>query len=129
MDPGRFDINNFLGIKERNNTGLLYTYTKEGYPGVLKFILNQPFYIILYIFVVMFVNILLLISLIYFFFVKTIRIETKIYFFVLIFYLCFFSGILGTMRYKIHVVPIMLFTVPFLVEKIKEKIERKKIQV
>jgi 4-amino-4-deoxy-L-arabinose transferase-like glycosyltransferase len=124
LDPGRFDLNNFLGIKEGNNTGLLYTFTKEGYSGVLKFILKQPLYIIIYIIAIMIINIILLISLINFLFIKRINIETRIFMFLLIFYLCFFSGTLGTMRYKIHIIPLLLFTIPFLFEKIKTKLSK-----
>ena len=119
LDPGRFDINNFLGVKEENNSGLLYVFTKEGYLGVLKFILKQPIYVILYLLFVMIINILLLISFINFISVKNINIEIKLFLVLMIFYMCFFSGPLGTMRYKIHVIPLMLFTVPFLIEKIK----------
>lgn len=125
MDPGRFDIYNFLGIKEDNNTGLLYTFTKEGYSGVLRFILRQPVHIILYILLVMIANILLLISLIHFIFVKSIRVEVRIFLFVLIFYMCLFSGPLGTMRYKLHVIPVMLFTIPFFFGYIRMKFFRK----
>lgn len=129
MDPGRFDLNNYLGIKEGNNTGLLYAFTKGGYSDVLKFILQQPFYIVLYIFIILLVNIILIISLINFFFVKEVKIEFKIFLFLIIFYLCFFSGPLGTMRYKIHIIPLMLFTVPFFFEKVKYETIKKTKQI
>jgi hypothetical protein len=121
LDPGRFDLNNFLGIKEGNNTGLLYVFTKEGYSGIFKFILQQPYYIVLYIFMILLVNIILIISMIYFVFVKGVKKELKIFLFMLILYLSFFSGPLGTMRYKIHIIPLMLLTIPFFYEKIKSR--------
>jgi len=45
---------------------------------------------------------------------------------VLIFYLCFFSGPLGTMRYKVHILPLLIFTIPFLLEKIKRRFGKQK---
>ncbi|MCX6163822.1 MAG: glycosyltransferase family 39 protein [Ignavibacteriae bacterium] len=129
MDPGRFDLNNFLGIIEGNNTGLLYTFTKEGYPGVFKFILKEPIYVVIYISLMILINVILLISLIGFLFVKRIKTELKVYVFVLIFYLCFFSGPLGTMRYKVHILPLLIFTVPFLLEKIKAKPQKQKTTI
>jgi hypothetical protein len=127
LDPGRFDLNNFLGTQEENNSGLLFAFTKWGYAGVFKYILKQPFYMILYILIVLFVNLILLISLIYFAFVKKVNWEVKIFLFVLVFYLCFFSGPLGTMRYKVHVIPLLLFTLPFFYEKIKFRVKKGKI--
>jgi|WetSurMetagenome_2_1015567.scaffolds.fasta_scaffold08272_7 4-amino-4-deoxy-L-arabinose transferase-like glycosyltransferase len=121
LDPGRFDINNFLGIKEENNSGLLYALTKNGYSGVFNFILKQPIYIIAYIIIMMIANILMVVSMINFIFVKSIKIELKMFIFLIVFYLCLFSGPLGTMRYKVHIIPLLLFTIPFLLEKIKTK--------
>lgn len=122
MDPGRFDLNNFLGIKEGNNTGLLYVFTKEGYSGIFRFILQQPLYMIFYLSIVLIINVVMVLSLISFFFVKSVTIEIKIFLIMLVFYLCFFSGPLGTMRYKVHVIALMLFTIPFFFEKLKYKI-------
>lgn len=127
LDPGRFDINNYLGIKEENNTGLLYTFTKEGYTGIFKFILKQPIYIIVYIVLMMIINILMVISMINFLFVKQVKLELKIFLYLLIFYLCLFSGPLGTMRYKVHIIPLLLFTIPFLFERIKTKFAKQKL--
>jgi len=121
LDPGRFDINTYLGFKEANNSGLLYTFSKEGYFGIFKFILRQPIYIIIYLVVMFFVNIVLIVSLINFIFVKNVNPMLKIFLVLLIFYLCLFAGPLGTMRYKLHIIPLFLFTIPFLYEKIKTK--------
>jgi hypothetical protein len=127
LDPGRFDIYNFLGIKEANNSGLLYTFIKDGYSGVLKFIFRQPAGIIVYLFVVFIVNIFLMISLINFIFVKKVNAVLKIFLFSLILYLCLFSGPLGTMRYKVHIIPLLLFTIPFLWEKIRTRLKKQKL--
>jgi hypothetical protein len=121
LDPGRFDINNFLGIKEANNSGLLYTFTKEGYLGILKFILKQPIYIITYLVFMFIVNIIMIVSLINFIFVKNVNAAIKIFLFSIILYLCLFAGPLGTMRYKVHIIPLLLFIIPFLLEKVRTK--------
>ena len=116
IDPGRFDLNNFLGVKEKNNSGFLYAFTKEGYKGIINFIFNQPLYMVFYLIIIFAVNIFMFIIILILPFIKKVSPEIKIFILGMILYMCFFSGILGTMRYKIHIYPLILFTIPFAVE-------------
>lgn len=124
IDPGRFDLINFLGIKEKHDEGLLFVFAREGYLGVLKFIINQPLPVILYLVFVLLLNLIMIVSLLYLPFVKKIFVELKIYIILLALYLSFFSGPLGTLRFKIPIYPIILFTIPFLIEGFKNKFFR-----
>ena len=121
LDPGRFDLINFIGIKEKNNEGLLFAFAREGYSGVMKFILNQPIYIVIYLIIVLLINIVMIASIIYLPFVKRIDVNLKIYFFLILVYLSFISGPFSTLRYKIPIYPIILFTIPFFVEGLKNR--------
>jgi hypothetical protein len=116
MDPGRYDINYFLNIKETNHTGLLYTFAKSGYKGVFEFMMDKPPYILIYLFVMLIINFFMLISLILFAFNKRIKPELKFFIVFTALYMSFVSGILGTMRYKIHIYLLILFTIPFTIE-------------
>ena len=121
LDPGRFDLINFIGIKEKHDEGLLFAFAREGYSGVMKFILNQPIYIIIYLIIVLLINIVMIASIIYLPFVKRIDVNLKIYIFLMLLYLSFFSGPLSTLRFKIPLYPIILFTIPFLVDCLKSR--------
>ena len=129
MDPGRYDINYFLNIKETNHTGLLYTFAKSGYKGVFEFMMDKPPYILIYLFVMLIINFFMLVSLILFAFSKRIKPELKFFILFISFYMSFVSGILGTMRYKIHIYPLILFTIPFTIEYIIRKRSERKIKV
>ncbi|MCU0371708.1 MAG: glycosyltransferase family 39 protein [Ignavibacteria bacterium] len=128
MDPGRYDINYFLNIKETNHTGLLYTFAKSGYKGVFEFMMDKPPFILIYLFVMLIINFFMLVSLILFAFSKRIKPELKFFVLFTAFYMSFVSGILGTMRYKIHIYPLILFTIPFTIEYIIRKRSERKIK-
>jgi hypothetical protein len=128
MDPGRYDINYFLNIKETNHTGLLYTFAKSGYKGVFEFMMDKPPYILIYLFVMLIINFFMLVSLILFAFSKRIKPELKFFILFTAFYMSFVSGLLGTMRYKIHIYLLILFTIPFAAEYITVKFRKAKIK-
>jgi len=114
LDPGRFDLVNFAGIKEQRNVSLLKLFTKSGYWEVSKYIFSQPFPITLYLILNLLINVIMLASLLYLPFVKKINIDLKFFIFILILYLSFFTGPVGAMRFKVPLFPIILFTIPFL---------------
>jgi hypothetical protein len=122
FDPGRFDLNYLLSIKERNHTGLLYTFAKGGYGEMFVFISRQPVYIVIYLVFVLIMNSILFLFLFIFLLSKKIPLEIKIFIVIMTLYMSFVSGILGTMRYKIHIYFLLLFTIPFALEVIKEKL-------
>jgi hypothetical protein len=121
FDPGRYDLNYLLSIKEKNQTGLMYAFAKGGYGEILAFLSRQPGYIIVYLAIVLLMNLVLILSFLLFFFNKKVFLEIKIFIGFMIFYMSFVSGILGTMRYKIHVYFLLLFTLPFAYEVIKNR--------
>ncbi len=110
FDPGRFDFLNFTGrLNEKNNEGMMFIFAKEGYIGVLKQLIKQNPGLLAYLVLVFLMNVVLFVGFIVFLIRKNVEFEIKLFAALLVFFLGFMSGPLGTLRYKIHVIPLMLF--------------------
>ncbi|MDQ3021767.1 MAG: hypothetical protein M3R36_14530 [Bacteroidota bacterium] len=120
LDPGRFELAQFFRIESPEKSGLYFVFLKDGYSGIIDYILKLPIVFIFYLFCVMIINIIMIISIINFIFEKRISGEIRIYFIIIIGYLCFMSGVNGLLRYKLPLYPIILFSIPFLFERIYE---------
>lgn len=121
FDPGRYDLNYLLSIKEKNHSGLMFAFAKGGYREVVNFVLRQPYYVIVYLALMLVINLCLILSLILFLFNRKVSAEIKFFILFIALYMSFLSGMLGTMRYKIHIYFLLLFTIPFAFEYIKSK--------
>ncbi|MDD5361274.1 MAG: hypothetical protein PHN88_04025 [Ignavibacteria bacterium] len=110
FDPGRFDFLNFTGqLKEKNNEGMMFTFAKEGYIGIFNQLLKQNPALLAYLVLVFIMNIVLFAGFVAFLFKKNINTDIKIYLTLMVLFLGFMSGPLGTLRYKIHIIPLLLF--------------------
>ncbi len=110
FDPGRFDFLNYTGqLNEKNTEGMMFTFVKDGYIGVLMRMIRQNPLNLAYFVLVFTMNIILFAGFIVFLFKNKISSEIRIYAALLVFFLGFMSGPLGSLRYKIHVLPVMLF--------------------
>jgi hypothetical protein len=121
FDPGRYDLNYLLSVKESNHTGLMYAFAKGGYGEMLAFIGRQPAFVVIYIALMVILNLLLFFSLLLYLFSRKTNAEIKIFIGVMVFYMSFVSGILGTMRYKTHIYFLLLFCLPFAYDLLREK--------
>lgn len=121
FDPGRYDLNYLLSVREKNHTGLMFAFAKGGYKEVLAFIWRQPYYVIAYLLFMLIINTCLVLSLILFLFNKRVFVEIKVFILFMSFYMSFLSGMLGTARYKIHIYFLLLFTIPFAIDYVKNK--------
>lgn len=121
FDPGRYDLNYLLSVKEKNHSGLMIAFAKGGYGEVVNFVTKQPYYVIVYLSLMLIINFCFVLSLILFLFNKRVYEEIKFFVLFMAVYMSFLSGMLGTMRYKIHIYFLLLFTIPFAIEYIKSK--------
>ena len=112
IDPGRFDIYNFLQYEHSHNLSKLFN--QYGYKNIFLIIKEMPFIIIIYFIVMILLNILLFISLINFYFVKNIDIFVKIFILILVLYVAIMTGPLGASRFRLPIYPLLLLTVPFI---------------
>jgi len=119
IDPGRFDIAQFLGFTDR--TGFLYYINKYGLKGIPKLITNTSKLIVIFLFVVAILNVLLFISFLYFIFLKIPLIEIKIFLILMITYIAVLTGPIGASRFRIVLLPYLLLTIPTVVQSIFKK--------
>jgi len=128
FDPGRFDFLNYTGqLNEKNTEGMMFTFVKDGYIGVLMRMIRQNPLNLAYFVLVFTMNIILFAGFIVFLFKNDISSEIRIYAGMLVFFLGFMSGPLGSLRYKIHVLPVMLFGLIIVLSDFLSRRKTKKI--
>ena len=120
MDPGRFDLYHFFGLQKTDFKGLLYYFSRDGYRGVFRFLQDQPTVPAFTLVLVMAWNALLLVSLFNFIFIRQISWEIRVLGLFLVFYVCAVTGPLGASRFKVPVYPLLVLTVPFLWDRIRQ---------
>ena len=118
LDPGRFDLYQFFGWQEEGFQGLLYYFSKDGYVGIFNFLREQPMVPAFSLVSVMIWNLLLLLALLNFMFLKKVPWEIRLLTLLMIGYICAATGPLGASRFKLPIYPLMVLTVPFLWERV-----------
>lgn len=126
LDPGRFDVFTYLKINPDNNKGLQNAFLYEGYKGIFKYYLNLPLPILTYLTLIMLMNIIFIISLIFFIFEKKVKGNLRFYIIFIAIYIAVFSANYAALRYKLPLYPFLLISAIFLVEKLKEISLKKK---
>ncbi|MGI8893954.1 MAG: hypothetical protein ACR2GN_10935 [Bacteroidia bacterium] len=120
IDVGRHDM--FLFFYEdfqESETGISYYYDKDGIQGVLNYLKQFNPLLIFYSTLILFINIIMLLALLFFIFNKNVSPEIRLFTILLIFYIAFVTGLIGSARFRVPVYPQLLFTVPFFMEYIK----------
>lgn len=124
VDPGRFDLYTFFGLQEEGFQGLLYYFSKDGYPGIFQFFKEQPAAPALSLILIMVWNLVLLLALLNFLFLRKVPWEIRVLALLLIGYICAATGPLGASRFKIPIYPLLVLTIPFLWERIQQLFRR-----
>jgi hypothetical protein len=128
IDIGRHDMflffyNNF----EESEHGISYYFKRDGISGILNYMKQYDILFIFYSFSILIVNIILLTSFIFFLFNSKISLENRIFIFLLILYLAFITGPIGSARFRVPVYPQLLFTLPFFIDYVKNSHFYKKL--
>jgi hypothetical protein len=120
IDPGRHDMFTFfVSDFSESEQGISYYFQKEGMRGVLNYFNQFNYLFIFYSVLIFLMNIFILFSVLAFIINKNIPPEIKIFTILIIFYVAFVTGPVGSARFKVAVYPEILFTVPFFIESIK----------
>lgn len=111
FDPGRYDLTTFFNINTKYNSkqGVLYNLNKNGFKGVVKFLLKKyqiSFLLIMSLIIVF--NIIKLLSLSFFFSNKRIDNNLKFISFFIIGYIVILAGPVGASRYLMPLSPIII---------------------
>ena len=120
IDAGRHDIFSFFTENFRETEqGIVYYYKNEGFKGVINYLYSFSIFFVLYYVLILIINFILLASVISFIFNKNISAEIRLITILIIFYIAFITGPIGSARFKVAVYPQILFTLPFFIDLIK----------
>lgn len=120
LDPGRYDIVNFFGM-ETSGEGLMAHFQKNGYSGILQSMRTIPVALLASMAIVFLWNIFLLVAFVWFIFAGPMEKFTKVLAVLMVLYIVFVTGPVGTARYKVDIYPLLLFTAPLFLEYIRQK--------
>lgn len=119
-DPGRWDLYSFFyEIPPENPDGVMHYFKKQGIKGALHYIGTFPLPLVVYLLLCCVVNIVLLITFLVFLTDKSTPGCIRLISFLLVMYLVFVTGLMGSARYRLAVYPILLFAFALTVDKIK----------
>lgn len=105
LDPGRFDLVNFLQIPSGGEDGLLYQLNQGGIKGALGFMLKHTWGLLFIIATVLLVNLIKLILFVFFVFQRRVNIQIKGIIVLTILYIALLTGPLGASRFMMPVIP------------------------
>tara|TARA_R110002049_G_scaffold1113_8_gene8231 strand:+ start:2916 stop:4220 length:1305 start_codon:yes stop_codon:yes gene_type:complete len=109
LDPGRFDIYNFLEFKNNSEVGFLKHLNENGFIGALEYFKKQPFLILIVIPVILLFNVFKIVGFILFW-IKNHKKTPAVFWFMLfiITYFVVLTGIIGAARFLVPILPIYL---------------------
>ncbi len=109
LDPGRFDVYNFLEYKNNTEVGFLHHLNKNGIFGALEYFKKQPLLILLVIPIILLFNILKLIGFARFW-LYNYKTTPMIFWFMLfvIIYITALSGLIGSSRFLVPILPMYI---------------------
>ena len=120
IDHGRFDLYCFFSMPPKENmNGIAYYYQQDGINGAVQYLKQFPLLLLIYLPLICLVNLFITICFILFLFNRKISFEIRMAAFVFVFYLAIITGPIGAARFRMPVYPILLFTLPFGMEKFK----------
>jgi 4-amino-4-deoxy-L-arabinose transferase-like glycosyltransferase len=118
LDPGRFDIYQFLG---REHDIRIPKILQTGFSQIPDQLMKIPFGILLYLITVGILNLLFLFGFFLLVFDKAVRIEVRIMVILLIAYLTVVIGPLGFSRYRLAFEPYLILGIPALLTFLSRK--------
>lgn len=121
LDPGRFDIYQILGLShETRFPDLLYSPSRS-----IGSILGEvSLGILFYLAAVFLLNLFVFVSFLYVMLKEEIRLEYKIYWFLLVAYVVLLTGPIGASRFRLEIEPLLLLAVPFFAKSLANPFAR-----
>lgn len=123
LDPGRYDVFNFFGLENKRSDSLLLAFSgKDGYGQLWQKLTSTiPPVLLVWLVIVLAGNVLLVISTISFSIRGKCPVGVKILILSVVLYTIGITGHVGAARYKTAIFPLLLFTVPFFVDRMRRK--------
>ncbi|MES2388060.1 MAG: hypothetical protein V4543_08660 [Bacteroidota bacterium] len=110
LDPGRFDIYNFLGpeITGSDSEGFLNRFSKEGYKGIWNYLLQQHFTLVFILLLSALAGLVTLAGFIAFVFLRNVPAPFKVALVIIVLYIAGVTGPFGAARFKLPVWPLLV---------------------
>lgn len=112
LDPGRFDIYNFLQIE--NSKGFSSMVSQYGFKGIFPLLKEIPITIILYLAFMVLLNTLFFGSFLYFLLTSYNDKIFKTYILLICIYIAFVTGPMGASRFRLPIYPFIILTFPLI---------------
>ena len=122
LDPGRFDLYNFLGIDELGYSGLMKSIRSEGLKAIVNYLTMQPIGLILLLGLLLFVNGIKMIGYLFYLIGFKQFNYIEVIMVILFLYVAVLTGPNGASRYMVPVLPFYLFGAIKGLSKIKSKL-------
>jgi hypothetical protein len=103
IDPGRFDLVTFFSLEEPDSQGFLYVLNQDGLPGVLRFLREQGWGLIILLMVIVLFKLLKVTGFLLYVFRNGTDLPFRIFLIVLVGYLALVTGPLGASRFLLPV--------------------------
>ncbi|WP_139924617.1 hypothetical protein [Hymenobacter sp. DG01] len=108
LDPGRFDLVYFLGLRETTSPGLLHQLNQRGYPALWEYVRHLPLGLLAGLGVVLAANLARLVLALRFLVNGRYSLVSRWLLLVLVGYVAFLTGPLGASRFMVPVLPLWL---------------------
>jgi hypothetical protein len=109
IDPGRFDLYNFFEFEKTDEVGFLKHLNENGIKGALVYFKSQPLIILLLVPIVLAINLIKLFGFIRFWVLNIKNCPKTIWFMLLIIlYISGLTGLVGTSRFLVAILPLYL---------------------
>lgn len=122
IDPGRFDLFNFLQIN--SSVSLLKLYHQHGFRAIFYIFREIPLTLLLYLAAMSMINILFVGSLIYFIIAPNRNRFFKIFLLAVCLYVALLTGPIGASRFRLPIYPYLVLTLPAFIEVLGARYSR-----
>jgi len=108
IDPGRYDYVNFFAVPQGDRLGLLHYVSKGDIAELKQFLKTQPLWLVIVMAVQMLLSGLVMVLCFVSLFDKTVPFWPKLYLYLIIGYIWFITGPIGSARFKVPVYPLLI---------------------
>jgi hypothetical protein len=129
LTAGRFEMNMFFNYRPNTKIGLVEGMTQKGWNALEIYTSQIPLGLYVLLGFIFLMNLFLLVSTISFLTDKNQNAYYRLFILVSLVYLCAATGLFSFARFKLMVYPLMMFTLPFFIEKILRWSEQKRVRL
>ncbi|MFN6946969.1 MAG: ArnT family glycosyltransferase [Cytophagaceae bacterium] len=118
LAPGRIDLMTFFPPLQSEDISLLYELEKDGFNGLIYYVSKVNLFVIVLVGFVFLFNVVTLVAFLAGIFSRTMEPVSKYFIYLLVAYIVFVCGSGGYARFKMSVLPFVIFAFPYGVEVI-----------